>query len=68
MCKMKAPKMPPMPEIAPARAIAREPDGGRDSIRRNYRDRFRSGANTILTSGMGVLENAQTQLKTLLGG
>jgi len=67
MCMMKAPKVPPPPPIAPPRSVAREPDGGRDAIRKNYKDRYRSGTNTVLTSGMGVLENAQTQLKTLLG-
>jgi len=68
MCKMKAPKMPPMPEPPPPRAVAKDPDGGYSGMDRRYKDRFRSGSKTILTSGLGVLESAQTQLKTLLGG
>jgi len=69
MCKMKAPKAPPPPQIAPPRSLPREADGGamRSNVSRRQSDRLRSGSNTILTSGLGVLESAQTELKTLLG-
>jgi len=68
MCKFKAPKVEP-PQIAAPRSMPKDADGNamRGQVSRRNEDRLRAGNNTILTSGMGVLEEAQTQLKTLLG-
>jgi len=69
MCMMKKPKAPPPPQLAAPRAMPKEPDGGmRTNVSQRQEDRLRAGNKTILTSGLGVLENAQTELKTLLGG
>jgi len=69
MCKKKRPATPAMPEMAALRAMPRSADGGavRDTMSRRWSDRARSGSNTILTSGLGVLETASTSLKSLLG-
>lgn len=75
MCKPSAPKMPaapelpPMPAPPPERQAARMPNRGAVSadIEARVGDRMRSTTATILTSGSGVTEMAQTGGKTLLG-
>lgn len=60
----------PSPPQMPAETQAmKEPDGGqvRADTRRRTTDRLRSSAQTVLTSGMGATDNAQTAGKVLLG-
>lgn len=47
----------------------RQPDGNqvRTATGRRTMDRIRAGTQTILTGGQGVLEQAPTERKTLLG-
>lgn len=68
MCSFSQPDIPAPKEI-PERQAARLPDGvtAKSTAGRRVEDRARSGANTILTSGSGVLNSAPTQAKTLLG-
>lgn len=68
MCLVDTPEPPevtPPPEYAQARA----PDAGaaRSTSGQRERDRARAGSSTVLTSGSGALNPAQTQKKTLLG-
>ncbi len=69
MCMFSSPKTPPAPQLPPETAAMKEPDGGavRTATGRRTQDRVRSGANTILTSGSGVMDTAETDKKTLLG-
>lgn len=55
--------MPPEP------AQMKQPDAGavRTTTGRRTEDRVRSGTSTILTSGSGVTDFAETGKKTLLG-
>jgi hypothetical protein len=68
MCLFKTPK-PKDPVLPPEPAQMREPDAGavRDGVGRRTTDRMRAAAQTVLTSGSGVTNNAPTQKKTLLG-
>lgn len=60
-----------MPEVQmpPEYAQQRAPDGGavRDTVSRRVSDRQRAAAQTILTSGSGVMDSATVGRKTLLG-
>lgn len=72
MCKPKAPPMPampPMPAPPPERQAAKMPNRGAVSadVEARVGDRMRSTTATILTSGSGVTQMAQTGGKTLLG-
>lgn len=68
MCAFSQPDIP-APSIATPMASSRLPDAsavaGAGDMARN---RVRSAASTILTSGSGVLTPASTDKKTLLGG
>lgn len=66
MCMVSSPKAPVLP---PELAAMKSPDGGAiwDTATRRTTDQLRSGTNTILTSGNGVLNAAPTEKKTLLG-
>lgn len=68
MCMFNKPDTPD-PQLPPEYAAMREPDQGavRSSVASKTKDKLRSGANTILTSGSGVTQAAQTDKKTLLG-
>lgn len=69
MCMFSAPKSPPTPQLPPETAAMKAPDAGavKSATGRRTMDRMRAGANTILTSGGGVMDAAQTEKKTLLG-
>lgn len=66
MCSARTPKSPVLP---PELAAMKYPDNGAvyDAAQRRVTDKVRSAANTILTSGSGVLNFAPTEKKTLLG-
>lgn len=68
MCMMNQPDIPP-PTPVVERQGARAPDGAAatSAAGRRTMDRVRAGSNTVLTSGGGVMQQAQTQGKTLLG-
>jgi hypothetical protein len=68
MCMFSTPEPPPV-TVPPEPAQMREPDSGavKSATGRRTADRLRSGSNTILTSGSGVLDTAGTGKKTLLG-
>ncbi|MDX8492908.1 hypothetical protein RFN29_15120 [Mesorhizobium sp. VK22B] len=68
MCMFNKPDTPD-PQLPPEYAAMREPDQGavRSSVASKTKDKLRSGANTILTSGSGVTTAAPTDKKTLLG-
>lgn len=59
----------PKPEQVAERSASRLPDGdtARSTAGRRTTDRMRAGADTILTSGNGVTQGAETAKKTLLG-
>ena len=59
----------PKPEKVAERSATRLPDGdtARSTAGRRTTDRMRAGADTILTSGNGVTQGAETAKKTLLG-
>lgn len=61
--KPQAPVLPPEP------AQTRAPDAGaaRSQVGRRTMDRSRAATDTVLTSGSGVTDFAQTSKKTLLG-
>lgn len=67
MCMFNTPDIPaPTPVVE--RQASRSPDGTAVAASgRRTMDRVRAGSNTILTSGSGVTQQAQTQGKTLLG-
>lgn len=67
MCMFK-PDVPKPQEVA-ERSATRLPDGdtARSTAGRRTTDRMRAGADTILTSGNGVTQGAETAKKTLLG-
>ena len=66
MCSRPDP--PPPPELPPERAQMRAPDRqALDAAGRRTTDRMRGSTRTILTSGRGVMEEGETQGKTLLG-
>lgn len=60
---------PQAPKLPPESAAMRMPDGGavKSSSSRRTTDQLRAGADTILTSGSGVMATAATDKKTLLG-
>lgn len=60
---------PPPVTVPPEPAQMKQPDSGavKSATGRRTSDRVRAGANTILTSGSGVLDTADTGKKTLLG-
>lgn len=66
----KKPKMPKIPEVPPPPEAPNQVD---ESVRQAGNDARRQRAaatgrsNTILTSGQGLADGAQTQKKTLLG-
>lgn len=68
MCMMKS-NSPSPPQLPPETAAMRQPDNAavRTAQERRVTDRVRSMAPTILTSGSGVTERAETEKKTLLG-
>jgi len=71
MFQAPAAQTPAAPTLPPEYAQQRAPDAGAvtASSTRRTEDRVRSGTDTVLTSGSGVLtENlAETEKKTLLG-
>lgn len=72
MCSFSRPKMPdapPPPEIVPPTqmASAQTPEAASRTAGNTQRNRQRSAAPTILTSGSGVMSSASTDKKTLLG-
>lgn len=68
MCMFNQPDIPAPTQVT-ERQGARSPDAGaaRSSAGRRTTDRVRAGASTILTSGSGLTNTAQTQGATLLG-
>jgi len=66
MCS--SPKPPPV-VVPPEPAQTKLPDAGavRTATGRRTEDRIRGGAQTILTSGSGVLNQSDTDKKALLG-
>ena len=67
MCMPKTPKMPEV-VLPPERAQMRNPSrADTEGAGDRTRDRVRAGTRTILTSGSGVTDSAQTGKKTLLG-
>lgn len=58
-----------VPILPPETAAMKQPDSGavRTAVGRRTEDRIRGGANTILTSGEGVMQQGMTDKKTLLG-
>lgn len=68
MCLIQTPDVP-TPTAPKETAAMRAPDGAvvRSNASRRTEDRIRAGADTVLTSGSGVTDFAQTQKKTLLG-
>lgn len=68
MCAFSQPDIP-APTIATPMASTKLPDANAAAGAGNMaRNRVRSAAGTILTSGSGVLTPASTDKKTLLGG
>jgi hypothetical protein len=72
MCTMRQPKMPDPPappEIVPPTQMAapQTPEAASRTAGSQQRNRMRSAAPTILTSGSGALSTAPTDKKTLLG-
>lgn len=69
MCLFSKPSTPPPPVMPPEPAQMKQPDAGavRTTTGRRTEDRVRSGTSTILTSGSGVTDFAETGKKTLLG-
>lgn len=69
MCMFSSPKSPAPPVLPPETAQMKQPDAGavRSATGRRTMDRYRGGADTILTSGSGVSDSAPTEKKTLLG-
>lgn len=65
----RMPDPPPPPEIVPPTQMAPEqtPEAASRSAGNTQRNRIRSRAATILTSGSGVMSSASTDKKTLLG-
>ena len=57
------------PVLPPETAATKAPDGNavKSATGRRTSDRLRSGSDTILTSGSGVLDATPTEKKTLLG-
>jgi hypothetical protein len=68
MCLIQTPDMP-NPQLPAETAAMKAPDGDavRSATGRRNTDRLRSGSQTILTSGSGVMDAAPTEKKTLLG-
>lgn len=68
MCFASPPK-PKDPAMPVEYAAQKSPDGGaaRDAVTGRQQDKTRAAANTVLTSGSGVLDAAPTAKKTLLG-
>lgn len=68
MCMFSKPNPPPV-TVPPEPAQMKQPDSGavKTATGRRTSDRVRAGANTILTSGSGVTDTADTGKKTLLG-
>lgn len=72
MCAFSRPKMPDAPaapEIVPPTQLAeaQTPEAASKSAGNTQRNKMRSAASTILTSGSGVMSSASTDKKTLLG-
>lgn len=69
MCLFPTVPTPNAPQLPAETAAMKAPDAGavRTAAGRRTGDRFRSGADTILTSGSGVMDMAPTEKKTLLG-
>ncbi len=71
MCIFGKPSTPAPPVMPPEPAQMKQPDAGavKTATGRRTEDRIRGGAgsNTILTSGSGVTDLADTSKKTLLG-
>lgn len=69
MCAMSRPKMPNAPEMVTATqmAAAQSPEEASKGAGNAQRNKMRSAASTILTSGSGVMSSASTDKKTLLG-
>ena len=72
MCALSRPKMPDAPappEIVPPTQIAaaKSPEEASRGAGNAQRNKMRSAAATILTSGSGVMSSASTDKKTLLG-
>lgn len=68
MCLVSTPSAPQLQEPTEY-AQQRAPDGDavRSSTSRRTLDKMRSGTSTVLTSGSGVSQTADTAKKTLLG-
>lgn len=68
MCLASTPKAPKVqPPIEYAQQKSPDYAGARSTAARRTGDRVRSASQTILTSGSGVTETADTEKKTLLG-
>lgn len=68
MCMFSTPDYPD-PKMPTERQASRLPDGEtvQSTTARRTQDRVRASADTVLTSGSGISETAQTGKKTLLG-
>lgn len=68
MCLFQT-KTPEAPELPPETQAMKQPEAAsvRETVGKNTAAGAKAGANTILTSGSGVTEEAPTEKKTLLG-
>lgn len=69
MCAFSRPSVPDAPQMAaPTQmASAMSPEAASQGAGNAQRNRIRSAASTVLTSGSGVMSPASTDKKTLLG-